>query len=913
MHWLLGLVGAFLGVLLSEERSVLGAVLGFLVAFLLAGHVRLRAQVATLVDDVARLRARVASLSAASSVVAASSAAASAPAVAPTPAAAPPPIPVRPVGATGSPADAPAPAMAARAQASANAPVAAAAPARETAWRAPEPPRPNWGDLLVARVKSWFTEGNVPVKIGVLVLLFGVAAALRYAAAQGYFTMPIEARMATIAGAALLALGWGWRERIRKPAFAMSVQGGALGVLMLTVFAAFRLYGLLPPMLAFAFIVVLVAGAALLAVLQRAMWLAVLGFLGGYLAPVLISTGSGNHVALFSYYAVLNAAVFAISWRQSWRLLNLLGFAFTFGVGLAWGSTFYRPELFASVEPFLVLFFLFYIVIGLMYVVRQTEHRRPWVDGTLVFGTPLVAFPLQAALLGEDRMGLAFSALAVALLYAGLVWFLRARRGERLLTEAYAALAIVFATLAVPLAFSASTTASVWALEGAGAAWIGLRQDRRFPWLAGLALQLLAAVSYLISLDHAGPLASRMLLFNPVWLGAAMLAFAGFALSLMHERHRPKSGIPPIAFWWGVAWWSWGGLGQLDLAHDGVGEWPFAAFYVAGTMLVATVLRFPLRWPRLDALLACGALVMLALAPIAQDEFGNVLDPAALPGWAAMAVAWLFATWRTRDEDGHALSVLHLAGLWTLAAVVTLQVVQATGQGIVEDGRLADGWRFLARVSTVAVMTLVLWRRPVLAAWPRAQAFAGYRWGWFAPALLLLSTAWLAGLVSPGDSAPITYLPLLNPLEIALLGVGFLVLAVAGDFAALRSWRQAAPVLAFAFATMATLRAVHHWHGEAWTADGLLGSGVAQTSLTVVWSLVGVGAWIVGSRRRDRRIWLAGAVLMGIVLAKLLLVDRGYMGNVAGIVSFMAVGLLLVGVGYVAPTPPRHETAEGAA
>jgi hypothetical protein len=38
-----------------------------------------------------------------------------------------------------------------------------------------------------------------------------------------------------------------------------------------------------------------------------------------------------------------------------------------------------------------VLFFAFYIVIGLLYVQRQTAHRRPFVDGTLVFGTPLVA------------------------------------------------------------------------------------------------------------------------------------------------------------------------------------------------------------------------------------------------------------------------------------------------------------------------------------------------------------------------------------------------------------------------------------------------------------------------------------------------------------------------------------------
>ena len=57
-----------------------------------------------------------------------------------------------------------------------------------------------------------------------------------------------------------------------------------------------------------------------------------------------------------------------------------------------------------------------------------------------------------------------------------------------MLTDAYAALALCFATRAVPLGFSAGTTAAVWALEGAGVAWLGIRQNRTFPWLAGLAL-----------------------------------------------------------------------------------------------------------------------------------------------------------------------------------------------------------------------------------------------------------------------------------------------------------------------------------------------------------------------------------------------------------------------------------------
>ena len=72
--------------------------------------------------------------------------------------------------------------------------------------------------------------------------------------------------------------------------------------------------------------------SAMLAVLQDAMVLAALGTSGGFLAPILASTGGGSHVGLFSYYAALNAGVLAVAWFRSWRFLNWLAFVFTFAL-----------------------------------------------------------------------------------------------------------------------------------------------------------------------------------------------------------------------------------------------------------------------------------------------------------------------------------------------------------------------------------------------------------------------------------------------------------------------------------------------------------------------------------------------------------------------------------------------------
>ena len=198
------------------------------------------------------------------------------------------------------------------------------------------------------------TTGNVVAKVGVVILFFGVAFLLRFAADQGL--LPIEYRLMGVTASALVLLAVGWRLRNSRPDFAVAVQGGAVGILYLTIFAAFRLYALVPALAAFALMLAVVVLSGALAVIQNQSVLAVLGTTGGFLAPILASTGSGSHVSLFSYYLVLNAGVVGLAWFRAWRVLNWLGFVFTFGIGLFWGGQYYQPEFFRSTEPFLIAF-----------------------------------------------------------------------------------------------------------------------------------------------------------------------------------------------------------------------------------------------------------------------------------------------------------------------------------------------------------------------------------------------------------------------------------------------------------------------------------------------------------------------------------------------------------------------------
>ncbi|HEX7238442.1 MAG TPA: DUF2339 domain-containing protein, partial [Gammaproteobacteria bacterium] len=227
-------------------------------------------------------------------------------------------------------------------------PIRAAEPEREPVPAAPQAARQSAADSaramrrpardtfeasviekLFTRAWTYFTTGNVPVKVGVVLSLIGVAFLVKWGVDRRLLVLPIELRLMFVAlfGIGLLVLGW--RLRTKQRTYALSVQGGGIGVLYITIYASFALYGVLPAALTFALLVVVTAAAGVLAVLQDARSLAVLGTLGGFLAPVLASTGSGNHVALFSYYALLDLAILGIAWFKAWRLLNVLGFLFT--------------------------------------------------------------------------------------------------------------------------------------------------------------------------------------------------------------------------------------------------------------------------------------------------------------------------------------------------------------------------------------------------------------------------------------------------------------------------------------------------------------------------------------------------------------------------------------------------------
>ena len=1055
----------------------------------------------------------------------------------------------------------------------------AAKPPRQEPSRArPMPPPPRAPGALQQFFQRWIIGGNPLVKVGVLILFLGLAFLLRYAAEHA--VLPVEVRYAGVAGAGLVRLLCGWRWRLKKDNYGLILQGAGIAVLYLTTLAAMRLHALIPLQFGFAILICVAAFAALLAVLQDSLVLALVASIGGFAAPVLASSGSGNYLALFSYLTLLNLGIVAIAWYKAWRPLNLVGFAGTLLLAAAWAGKYYQPHLFASVEVFLLLWFALYVLVTFLFARRTLAQgisaegkltaqlaQISYVDGSLVFGVPTVTFALQLMLMRPWQYGAAFSALGYGLFYivVGFLLFRGAHKRYRLLSETMLALAVVFGSLAIPLGLDTRMTAAAWAVEAAGMFWVGVRQQRPHARWFALLLLVGSACAFLLGL-HGGnatvaidgaPLGAVLLAFSSAfvarlmrahgtlmqasenllrpWIVAAAAAFAGLlpflllplqwaspALALetclmlvLALRWQERSLVSQAFAYQALAallfaftlhagsassvfgnGWSglvaasligasmlagvWAmtrvgtaaeghagplrfsavtnigllaGLGFFNLAPLFVLPWSVALMIWPVTGLLT--LWWAVRVQNLPALLFALALQVLAgLAFLSTSLAITTVDASTLKAFRnvhfvaplLLALAALFCarlllgaasrnaslTGRDvaadRSAQQHALSADTLMGWialvwsatwWAVAWCTELgrlllpsQVAPALVGILVASGitsaLLARRWQWTelgqATLALVPALTaLAVWQWSVPAshpasnwggiAWPLALIahlwllhrqsawlertllglahtlgawlFVGIaalelRWqfsllgtatsawallGWMiapvgflwwvtrrrtqlrwpvrdfssayllhagAPMVLyLLGWIWVSNVLSDATAAPLPYLPLLNPLELAQWAG---LLAALSWMAAQRQSNAALQVAlgttGFAVLTGMVARGCHHYANVAWQIDALLASNLVQTALSITWSMVAIGLMLVAHRRVLRWVWVVGALLMAVVVAKLFFVELAATGSLARIVSFIVVGVLLLVVGYFAPLPPKSSRVQ---
>ncbi len=790
-------------------------------------------------------------------------------------------------------------------------PVAVPAPKPKPPPAAPPTPRrpipmPAWAQRIAA--------ANTIVKVGLAMLFLGLVFLARFAAE--HVTVPLELRLAGIGATGIALLVVGWRLRIRSRAYGLLLQGGGVGVVYLTLFAAVKLAGLEPLALVFALMLTVSLLAALLAVRQDAQALAVVAALGGYATPLLLSTGSGAIATLLGYYFVLGLGVALVAWFKTWPRLNLIAFGFTALVAGAWAARSYTPADYATAQGWLIAYWGLFTAVLLMPG-RRAQEPELWLQSTLLFGMPALGAAMQYLLLRPDSMAIAVAALLAGVAYVGLAAWARKRTAHARIFEAFLALGAVFGTLVIPFALSAEATAGAWALEGLGAAWLGLRQRRDRVLVTGLALMALGGLTLMKSLSEgfAGSLAPTQLL-NALLVAAAGLV--GARLFGLDER-RPVHAVGAFALvGWGTVWLAVAAGVVLSAWVPEPHEWATTLALIAAGSAVLLGLQALWRWPTVawpTALLMPAWALFGALGAVRHGA------PLSAGGLWALPLAWAVQAWVLQRTAPHWPDPLrHATHAGSLLALALLGALQ--GRHWTADlGDAGSAWGWLGWLLAPALLLAAVLRQqrhvPLRQAWPLRLAPPAYAQTG-AGVLCLALAAWvlIANWASPGRADPLPYIPLLNPLDLGIAGALLAIAAWLRSAAAaelkLPQLLWAAPAgLAFLWLNGMLIRSFHHWGGVPYHVDGWLESRGVQTGLALLWSTLALVLMLMGTRRQQRMPWLAGAVLLGAVVLKLMLFDLSGSGTVLRIVSFIGVGVLMLVIGYVAPLPgSSHDEKE---
>ena len=832
------------------------------------------------------------------------------------------------------------------------------------AWRAGEPAgaarEEKRRDLESLIGGSWFNW------IGIVAVTLGVGFFLKLAFDKQWIGPGARVSLSALLGVSLLYIGERLRGRGLK-SYAYILSGGGILILYLSDYAAYNFYHLIGQTLAFLLMAIVTTTAVLLSVRLNALSVAILGLVGGFLTPVLLSTGVDNEVALFTYVALLDAGVLAVAYFKRWRSLDFLSFAGTVAISLGWAFKFFGPGKVWITLVFLSVFFLLYALLAFFHNVLPGRPTR-WFDVSLAIANATFYFGLSYRMLTEagfDQATPATQALLISIFFTWLFYAtLRWSPDDRLLRYSYVGAAATFLTVAVAIQLELHWVTIAWAVEALMLTWVGLRSGERAARHAALAVFCTAVGHWFIwdmtrfanGVDPSFvPLLNRRALSSAVLVGAiaaaawlykratevdeyerltvrTFFALTGNAVALTllsldlndyFAARLPQSGVALTIF-----------HSPLENAR----QFSISALwtlYAATTLALGVLRRFALlRWGGLLLLLAAiGKVVAIDSTFYAASWHLPVFNQTFM-AYALLVAALAFGAWIYERAPSAAAPERSVIGPVLLVAANVLALAALSLEVIGYYERLLTGAALDTEIfrdfqdgktfTLALVWTLYATGAFLFGAWRNARA-----WRWGGLLLLVLTTPLVLANLSYYDAPwhALIFNRTLAAFAVFVVALWLVVLTYArsGEAFAEASFVRPVATVAANLLAIVALSAQAAGYYEAKIAEELSrrageaafeSNGFAvrlrnlvltkQLSLSIVWALYASGLLVAGRVRRLRLLRLMGLALLSLTTLKAFFWDLSSLDRAYRIISFIMLGAILLVVSYFYQRSQQH-------
>lgn len=341
-------------------------------------------------------------------------------------------------------------------------------------------------------------SANTLSKIGIVTFVLGIAFFVKYAIDQNWINEIGRVGIGVLTGAIIIGIAHKLKEKYHL--FSSILVGGGIAVLYITVTIAFQEYGLFGQTTAFVMVVCVTIFSVLLSLLYDRKELAIFSLLGGFAAPMMVSTGEGNYIVLFTYILILNSGMLVLAFRKGWKVVGMLAYPLTLIFFASWLAFSFTVE-YRGATIFAILFFVqFYLLALLEHAKAGSKITRFQV---LIILSNNLAFYLALIYISDGIYQIkGIITIILAVVNAAVLFFVyRKSHIDRNLIYLLIGVVLTFASLAIPVQLDGNAITMFWAAETVVLLFLWQKSRISIFYWGFAAIYVLVLLSYIMDLS----------------------------------------------------------------------------------------------------------------------------------------------------------------------------------------------------------------------------------------------------------------------------------------------------------------------------------------------------------------------------------------------------------------------------